>query len=167
MSLRPFLNIKIICILIALATPGIVLAHGTGYRVLEPGKAVTIECYYSDETAMAYADTKVFSPENLKLEHQNGRTDKNGRVAFFPDTPGTWRVTVSDGMGHKIQAQVEPGNIPPIKIQNQGSLGHSHALTAAMGISLIFNLCAGIVLMRRKKIRDSAKGVLLENDCVS
>jgi len=153
MRLRLFLNIEFVCVLVvfALVTPGMVLAHGTGYRVLEPGKAVTIECYYSDGTAMAYADTIVFSPENLKLEHQNGRTDKNGRVAFFPDTPGTWRVIVSDGIGHKIQVQVqvEPGNAPP-KIQDQGSVGH-HALSAAIGISLIFNLCAVIVLMRRKK----------------
>ncbi|WP_457552820.1 hypothetical protein [Desulfobacula sp.] len=155
MRLRLFLNIKFVCVLvvIALATPGIVLAHGTGYRVLEQGKAVTIECYYSDGTAMAYADTYIFSPEDLKLEHQNGRTDKNGRVAFFPDTPGTWRVNVSDGIGHKIQAQVqvEPGNTPPIKIQDPGYIGQSHTLSAAMGISLIFNLYAGIVVMRRKK----------------
>jgi nickel transport protein len=153
MRLRRFLNIKFVCILIALATPGIVLAHGTGYRVLDPGKAVTIECYYSDGTAMAYGDTIIFSPEDLKLEHQNGRTDKNGRVAFFPDTPGTWRVNVSDGMGHKIQAQVqvEPGKNPSSKIQDPVSTGHSRALLAVMGISLIFNLCAGIVLVRRKK----------------
>ncbi|RLB93985.1 MAG: hypothetical protein DRH26_02475 [Deltaproteobacteria bacterium] len=155
MRLRFFLNIEFVCVLVVLAlvTPGMVLAHGTGYRVLEQGKAVTIECYYSDGTAMAYADTIVFSPEDLKLEHQNGRTDKNGRVAFFPDTLGTWRVTVSDGIGHKIQAdiQVEPGNTPPLKIQDQGSVGQSHALSAAMGISLIFNLCTVIVLMRRKK----------------
>jgi hypothetical protein len=60
-------------------------------------------------------------------------------------------VIVSDGIGHKIQAeiQVEPGNTPP-KIQDQGSVGQSHALSAVMGISLIFNLCAVIVLMRKK-----------------
>jgi len=132
--------------------PGIVLAHGTGYRILAPGKTVTVECYYSDGTAMTYAETIVFSPEDLKLEHQNGRTDKNGRVAFFPDTPGTWHVTVSDGIGHKIQAeiQVEPGNAPS-KSQGQGSVRQYHALSAAMGISLIFNLWAVIVLMRRKR----------------
>ena len=154
MKLRLFLNIEFVCVLVVLAlvTPGKVLAHGTGYRVQKPGKAVTIECYYSDGTAMAYADTMVFSPENLKLEHQNGRTDKNGRVAFFPDTPGTWRVIVSDGMGHKIQAEilVGPGNTPSLKIQDQDSAGQSRALSAGMGISLIFNLCAVIVLMRRK-----------------
>lgn len=152
MRLRLFLIIEFVCVLVVLAlmTPVMVLAHGTGYRVLEPGKAVTIECYYSDGTAMAYADTIVFSPENLKLEHQNGRTDKNGRVAFFPDTPGTWQVVVSDGIGHKIQVQVEPGNAPP-KIQDQNFVGQSHTLSAAMGVSLIFNLWAVIVLMRRKK----------------
>ena len=156
MRLRLFLNIEFVCVLVVLAlvTPGMVLAHGTGYRVLEPGKAVTIECYYSGGTAMAYADTIVFSPEDLKLEHQNGRTDKNGRVAFFPDTPGTWRVNVGDGMGHKIQAQVqvEAGNTPSSEIQDPGSMGQSNALPAAMGISLIFNLCAFIVLMRKKNL---------------
>ena len=153
MRLRLFLNIEFVCVLVVLAlvTPSIVLAHGTGYRVQKPGKAVTIECYYSDGTAMAYADTMVFSPDNLELEHQNGRTDKNGRVAFFPDTPGTWQVTVSDGMGHKIQAevQIEPGNAPP-KIKEQGFPGQSRAVSAGMGISLIFNLWAVLVLMRRK-----------------
>lgn len=160
MRLGFFLNIEFLCVLIsmALTLPGVALAHGTGYRVLHQGKAVTLECYYSDGTAMAYAEAYIFSPEDADLEHQNGRTDKNGRIAFFPDTPGPWRVDVSDGMGHKIQGQVqvapeseselESGPKVTPRDKNQNAL--SGPLSAVLGISLIFNLCLGLLLVRRK-----------------
>ncbi len=158
MRLRFFLNIEFLCVLIsvALTLPGIAMAHGTGYRVLQQGKAVTLECYYSDGKAISYAETYIFSPEDSELEHQNARTDKNGRIAFFPDTPGTWRVTVSDGMGHKIQGQVqvepesEQTSALEVTPRDPNSKALSKPLSAVLGISLIFNLCLGVLLVRRK-----------------
>ena len=157
MRLRFFLNIEFFCVLIsvALTLPGVARAHGTGYRVLQQGKAVTLECYYSDGTAMSYAETYIFSPEDADLEHQNARTDKKGRIAFFPDTPGTWRINVSDGMGHKIQGQVqvdpEQASASKVTPRGQNSAVMSKPLSAVLGISLIFNLCLGVLLVRRKK----------------
>ncbi|MCP4117579.1 MAG: DUF4198 domain-containing protein [Desulfobacteraceae bacterium] len=159
MRLRFFPTIEFLFVLIsvALILPGVALAHGTGYRVLQQDKAVTLECYYSDGTAMAYAETYIYSPEDAELEHQNGRTDKNGRIAFFPDTPGTWLVEVSDGMGHKIQGrvQVQPEqtqeSAPKTATRDQNPKALSKPLSAVLGISLIFNLCMGVLLVRRNK----------------
>jgi nickel transport protein len=159
MRLRFFLKVEFLCVLIfvALTLPGVARAHGTGYRVLQQGKAVTLECYYSDGTAMSYAETYIFSPEDSDLEHQNARTDKKGRISFFPDTPGTWRVTVSDGMGHKIQGQVmvapesEQTSAPKVTTPDQNPAALSKPLSAVLGISLIFNLCLGVLLVRRRK----------------
>ena len=55
---------------------------------------------------MRYAEILVFSPQNKKVEYQNGRTDQNGRFAFLPETPGEWQIKVNDGMGHAVNATV-------------------------------------------------------------
>ncbi len=81
--------------------PGLLWAHGMVYEVAEK-QAITITAMYDDGEAMSYADVKIFSPDNDKLEHQNGRTDKNGSFAFMPDTDGVWRIVVDGGMGHVI-----------------------------------------------------------------
>ncbi len=124
------------------AVPKTAPAHGTGYRILEQEQAVIVQCYYSDETAMAFARAYIFSPEDSGVEYQNARTDKNGRIAFFPDTPGIWQVNVSDGMGHKIQGQVlvKAGGNTEKTGRDQPSGRFYTALCVFLGISLIFNL---------------------------
>src|SRR6056297_1589987 len=81
-------------------------AHGTGYRVIEGAPVIAAEFFYSDKEPMRYAEVLVFSPENSEVEYQNGRTDQNGRFAFYPEMPGKWRITVNDGMGHAVRAEI-------------------------------------------------------------
>ena len=101
--MRTFLSVALMCFLV---TPIAVFAHGTDYRVIESDQVAAAEFFYSDKTPMRYAEVLVFSPENDKVEFQNGRTDASGRFAFFAETPGDWRVEVNDGMGHAVHAKV-------------------------------------------------------------
>lgn len=80
-------------------------AHGVDYE-LKNGRAVTIIVTYDDGKPMSYAGVKIFSPADEKIEHQNGRTDKNGCFSFLPDQNGEWRITVEDGMGHGVATKV-------------------------------------------------------------
>jgi nickel transport protein len=122
-------------------------AHGTAHRVVRDGTAVTVESFYTDKEPLQYAEVLVFSPSDRKVEYQNGRTDRNGRFAFFPDRQGTWRMEVSDGMGHRMTADIEvTAPAEPDTGSGSGSAGEGETqpgdsvpLKAAFGVSLIAN----------------------------
>lgn len=145
-------------VLIQWGFPQILTAHGTGYRVLSENTAITAEFYYSNGEPMNYAEVFVFSPQNEKTEYQNGRTDRKGRFAFHPDIPGTWRVEVSDGMGHKVQGTVEvkaiesreAGSEGRLTAENKHSAARSNLMGTVLGLSLIFNLCFILFFWKKK-----------------
>ncbi len=136
-------------------------AHGTAHRVVRDGTAVTVESFYSDKEPMQYAEVLVFSPSDRKVEYQNGRTDKNGRFAFFPDRQGTWRIEVGDGMGHLMKADIEvtatdgpgtgSGNGPAS--EREMPAGASVPLKAAFGVSLIANVALILRALKTGKKR--------------
>ena len=100
-----------------------------------------------------------FSPENDKIEYQNGRTDQNGIFAFFPDVAGLWRIEANDGVGHKEQGKIDvseatadtTGPAKKITDRNNASKSDSKPLKTVAGISLIGNLCMGLYLWKRKE----------------
>lgn len=137
-------------------------AHGTGFQLVESRKARAVNCYYASGDPMAYSKVLVYGPGDSDIEHQNGRTDRTGGFAFLPDKPGTWRVIVSDGQGHRIEANVpvasSPDQLDPaFPVSGYGGAAGRDARTlkiigALCGISLIFNIFF-MIYSRRKKIR--------------
>ncbi|MCF8144099.1 MAG: DUF4198 domain-containing protein [Deltaproteobacteria bacterium] len=133
-------------------------AHGTDYSIVEAATLMAVAFYYSDGEPMAYAQVLVFSPKDPKVEHQNGRTDRHGKFAFCPDTPGTWRIIANDGMGHLCQATVE---VSPESLAGKSDTPHgeteiahpvqgSKTLRIIAGLSLILNLAfAAYFLLQR------------------
>lgn len=157
MKIRLFHSVFLFCGLFFSAgqfLPDPVLAHGTGYRVIQADRAVAVEFYYSDGAAMAYTESLVFSPENAEIEHQNGRTDKSGKVVFLPDMPGEWQVSVNDGTGHKVQARI---SVSSDMMMNQSETQTLHReafpkiITAVLGVSLIFNLFSVLAFLKRRR----------------
>ncbi len=149
--------------LIQLLSPQFAAAHGTGCRMLSDNRTVTAEFYYSDGEPMSYSEVLVFSPEDTKTEYQNGRTDRKGRFAFYPDTPGTWRIEANDGMWHKAvesadvqeektgETAAEKKSGKNISVQNAQNGTSSLLLKSVAGLSLIFNLFFVFFLWKRKK----------------
>lgn len=133
-------------------------AHGTDYSLVEGATLTAVAFYYSDGEPMAYAEVLVFSPQDPKVEHQNGRTDKHGKFAFCPDTPGTWRINANDGMGHLCQATVEVGqgeapgkaDRPRQETAVASPVEGSRTLKIIAGLSLICNLAFVSYLFRRR-----------------
>lgn len=76
-------------------------AHSVHYRVENKGVAVRV--FYAEDAPASYSAFEIFGPGS-KIAHQKGRTDKNGFVAFVPDCPGTWRVTVLGESEHGMHA---------------------------------------------------------------
>ena len=140
-------------ILLAAATA---LAHGIGYRISDR-KPVSLSFSYSTGETMSYLDTRVYAPKDEKFAFQSGRTDEAGRFAFTPDAPGLWRVVVRDEEGHMAEAKVDvtedflkgdenfPGLIRTTHIE-----GTELLFRAVLGVSLLFNFAAGVVLWRKR-----------------
>lgn len=138
-----------------------VLAHGVRYDI-ESKRTVCVRVAYDDGEPMSYARTKVFGPENAKTEHQNGRTDKNGRFAFVPDTAGAWMVDVGDGMGHAIQAEIDiVGGDDPVKNSAPARAAGPLPGRAAAGLSVIFFLSGAFFWwkgLRRSRLKPGKDG---------
>ncbi len=146
---------------INLAAPDFSAAHGTDYRILDSEPATVVEFIYSDNQPMRFAEVLVFSPEDDEIEHQNGRTDMNGRFAFYPDVSGKWRIQADDGAGHLERVRIEIGEAKngtearrAVGDRSEAS-GHQHndidrLLLIAFGISLIANLFLSFYMYRLK-----------------
>ncbi len=136
-------------------------AHGVGYTIIEDAETVTVECLFSDGEPMQYAEVTLFSPEDGSIEYQNGRTDRQGRFAFFPRASGVWRMEVTDGMGHAVHAKIQVALQDSVESGNAGapansappnqSLKGGTPFRAVLGISLIMNIFFGVFLWKQKR----------------
>jgi nickel transport protein len=149
-------------LLVIVLCPSGVRAHGTAYRVISNTATVAAEFSYSDGEPMRYADVLVFSPRDENVEYQNGRTDRNGRFAFTPETSGTWHIEVRDGMGHRVEARLtvddtmsDGGGSGHPDRPNESSELNSNTLIlkAALGLSLMLNLFVGFYMWKIRKRR--------------
>jgi nickel transport protein len=145
-----------------LLNPAPVSAHGTDYRILSDAPAVSAEFFYADGEPMRYAEILIFAPENDTVEYQNGRTDQNGRFAFVPNAPGSWKIRVNDGMGHAVNTSVafkgpEPQAAPDAaaaaEIADHGHHAHDMPLwsRAGFGLSVLINIFLGLYLWKGRR----------------
>jgi len=140
--------------------PAHAFAHGTTYDVLDSAATVAARFAYDDGEPMMYAEVLVFRPGDDDIEYQNGRTDRLGHFAFRPDTAGTWRVEVSDGMGHKVEAdiQVDADLAGAAAVGDRGRRPASVGLRVVTGLSLLANLgLLGLLRRRRTPATPSAR----------
>jgi nickel transport protein len=136
--------------LAVLALPGLLQAHGMVWEIA-PRQTVVILATYDDGEAMAYAAVKVFAPGESQIEHQNGRTDKNGNFAFMPDAPGPWRIILDGGMGHVINTTFDVDDALTVSGGTVVSNPISRAYGITGGLGFIFGLTGvGLYLHGRR-----------------
>jgi nickel transport protein len=118
-------------------------------HVVERGKAIAIKAYYADGESLAYTEYQVFSPADAKIPHQKGRTDRVGYMAFVPDQPGKWRVTIADSTGHGLDVEVDTS----VSSQPAGAPVSSWAFAVrpVLGVLLIAALFTLLVFIYRRK----------------
>lgn len=118
-----------------------VFPHGVEGTVQTGGVAVAFR--YSSGEAMSYAKVTVLSPGTSQT-FQVGNTDRNGRFCFYPDTPGEWRVTADDAMGHRLEVKVPvtdlDSGIKNLPTTGAGTVADSKILRVLAGLSVIFGL---------------------------
>lgn len=145
----------VLIVTLAFLLPSPLFAHGVKGTVKDGGLVVTAQ--YDTGEAMSYAKVKISAP-GAKLTFQSGRTDRNGRFCFFPDTPGDWKVIVDDEMGHRLEVIVPVNEAKELKTnQRHGSRAEgslSRYEKALMGISIIFGISGAFFWWRGRKGRN-------------
>ena len=138
--------IIIVFIVILAAYPLKGMAHGVRGKVTYGG--VIVKAEYTTGEPMSYAKI-VITASDKKIPFQIGRTDRNGRFCFYPDTPGKWKVVVEDGMGHRLEMKLP---VKPFgRVERSGYIesplqSHiSKCLRAIAGVSIIFGIFGCIV----------------------
>ena len=123
-------------------------AHGTRYEVVEGAAGVL--AYYDNGSPMAFCDVEGLRPGDDSRVFHAGTTDCNGAFGFVPDTTGTWRVVVDDGMGHMVTAEIDIG---PEGIRGEGAGEGPGVRGVIVGVAVIFGLFGLVALLysRRKE----------------
>lgn len=125
-------------------------AHGVDYHMFKGG--VGIKVFYDDGSPMAYVDVTIFSPIDDEVEYQSGLTDKNGQFIFNPDTDGTWKIIVNDGLGHGLIKELDiQAGILEEEAPNNAFLRWQKII---IGCSLIFGITGLLYGYTIKKQRD-------------
>jgi len=137
--LKEWIVIAVVVILVACPSKG--MAHGVRGEVAYGG--VIIKAEYTTGEPMSYAKVVISAPDK-GIPFQIGRTDRNGRFCFYPDTPGKWKVVVEDGMGHRLEMNLpveHAGRVERsgyIESPLQGYI--SKYMRAIAGVSIIFGI---------------------------
>jgi nickel transport protein len=129
-------------------------AHEVLHSV-ERGKAVAVKAYFADGEVLAYTQYEIYSPADPKIPMQKGRTDRNGYLAFVPDTAGKWRVKIVDDTGHGLDTQIDVGAAGqggPGREQGGSALPTAaFVLRPIVGLAVIGAVFVALVLLRRRK----------------
>lgn len=124
-----------------------VSAHGMSSRVIQGGIGVQAE--YDHGQPMAGAEARVYAPDEPDVVWQKGVTDPNGVFMFFPNRDGIWRVTVDDGMGHKVETLVSSSDVD--LAVGVTSTPHIHWEETVLGVLILFLLFGLYAVWRRTK----------------
>lgn len=130
--------------------PGLAHAHEV-LHVVERGKAIAVKTYFVDGEVLAYTEYQVFSPADPKIPHQKGRTDRAGYLAFVPDTPGKWRVKVTDATGHGLDLEVDASDSPQAESGASPVASWAFVARPLVGVAAVAAIFAVLVALYRRK----------------
>ncbi len=142
-------NTAIAAMFLSAAAP-CALSHGARHNVSDGGTVVTAT--YDNGNPMAFCDVTVFAPGDAEKPYQKGTSDRNGRFAFLPDTNGTWKVHVDDGMGHSVKVEVDIDRDGVRSVRKPHHEHHNHLGGTAVGIAAILG-CFGLYVVFARRVR--------------
>jgi nickel transport protein len=132
-------------------------SQGQAYGVrgiTSTSETICASATYDDGEPMSYGRVEISAPDS-KLPYQSGRTDRNGFFCFKPDSPGMWRLIISDEMGHRVSLKttvnqdITVSRDNAIHEHNARSMGKIKEILS--GIAFIFGLGGFLAWWRSKK----------------
>ena len=128
----------------------IALAHGVSYNISH-GKAVIINANFSTTIPAKHAKVRIYQGDSA-LAIQIAQTDENGKFAFLPPAPGTYRIEIaaqSDHGEHKSEFNVEINDDFGVSKYDELAFAKYQGILSVLGI--IFGLFGVIALIKSKK----------------
>ncbi len=124
-------------------------SHDIEHLVKKHNNVIEVNFYFGDGTKFSYQSYEIYSPDDKKIPYQVGRTDKKGRVLFFPEKEGKWEVKVfsEDGHGKNVILNFE-GNK---KIEEKNLSLYFKFGKIITGVSLILGIFGILSLLYRRK----------------
>ena len=122
-------------------------AHSVEYRVAR-AESVVVALKTGPDEPFAAADYRVYRPEGGE-PFATGITDRNGRIAFRPDRPGTWRVIVSDASGHGASIRIDVDEALEPARPTGSSVRRVPMLLA--GVGYVLGAAGLVVLLKRRR----------------
>lgn len=117
--------------LITLLMSGTASAHGLGVEAKLQNGRVQLLAFFDDDTPASESTVTVESDDGVRLAE--GRTDARGLWHFPRPKPGTYRVTVDVGDGHRTKIQL---TIPPeANNSDTSSVAGDESVMTAQGLT--------------------------------
>jgi len=133
-------------------------AHGTrGW--MEERSGICLVAQYDDGEPMRFSEVLITASDG-DGEFQVGRTDRNGLFLFSPDREGKWRLTVDDGMGHRLVLSKtltadDREVFTPTQPEKASFSPPAKAGGAVAGISLLLGAAGLLYGLRQRNLRRS------------
>ncbi|MEW5803391.1 MAG: hypothetical protein AB1847_14960 [bacterium] len=141
------IGLLILGLCLAQGYSALLYAHGIEYSLGSGG--IVVQASFDDHLPAKGLSVAVFAP-NSKEKFQTGKTDLNGRFAFFPDKPGEWEILVFDQMGHRLEIKVPVNETMKVEGKREEKVVPLY-LRISMGIAVIFGLIGCIGLAKRAR----------------
>ncbi len=122
-------------------------AHSVQYSVNNQ-KAIVIKIFFADGTPFSYEKYEIYSPDNIKVPYQVGRTDQYGRVIFIPDRTGNWTIKAFSEDGHGIIKKIHINNI---STTHENPQQFSYLLKIFIGVLIILSVYLLFYLSNRRE----------------
>lgn len=116
-------------------------AHGIAVTLRGTG-AATVAFHYTDGTAMAGAEYRVFAPGG-DFPVATGSTGAGGEVPLRASTDGRWRIEVEDRAGHASRARLDVAD-------GRVALAGQRIPDWFVAVSLFLNVLLGLVVAIRR-----------------
>ena len=120
-------------------------AHEVRHSIVQSA-ATIIQLHYPDGRPFAFEGFEIYRAKE-KIPYVVGRTDAKGKIAFLPDSTGTWRVKAFSDDGHGVDLTFETDAQSAVMVQDR-SFYERHA-RILVGIGLILGLFGLISLLTR------------------
>lgn len=134
-------------LLIVLLLPRPAGAHDLRHTV-EKNSAVTVRLFFPDDSPFPFTDYEIYRAGE-ETPRQVGKTDREGRIIFVPDSAGEWRIKAFSGDGHGLDIIVSTDEIGDVTKSDRPLIErYGRVIT---GIGFILGLFGVISLFYRKK----------------